>query len=169
MSGRWFRAASLDGPWSFATPELPKDFALIPPDHPAGDVLSLVPGTKQAQEAVIQGNIPQTARVERKKVAPTVTYRGEPEFKPIESTSMAYAVSEWGVSWDGKRDRTIDRGMYGFHALHRLYPTADGWLYLECHRDDELRALVGVVGRDELADDARYRPLQQSVCYRRNS
>ena len=93
VSGRWFRAASLDGPWSFATPELPKDFALIPSDHPAGDVLSLVPGTKQAQEAVIQGHIPQTARVERQKVAPTVTYRGEPEFKPIESTSMAYAVN----------------------------------------------------------------------------
>jgi hypothetical protein len=93
VSGRWFRAASLDGPWSFATPELPKDFARIPPDHPAGDVLALVPGTKQAQEAAIQGHIPQTARVERQKVAPTVTYRGEPEFKPIESTTMAYAVN----------------------------------------------------------------------------
>ena len=74
-------------------------------------------------------------------------------------TSMAYAVSEWGVSWDGKRDRTIDRGMHGFHALHRLYPTADGWLYLECHRDDELRALGGAIGRPELADDPRYRVL----------
>ena len=68
-------------------------------------------------------------------------------------TSMAYAVSEWGVSWDGKRDRTIDRGMHGFHALHRLYPTADGWLYLECHREDELRALGTAVGQPWLVDD----------------
>ncbi len=51
-----------------------------------------MPGTPQAQEAVIQGHIPQTARVEREKVeAPTVTYKGAPEWKPIDGTSLAYA------------------------------------------------------------------------------
>ena len=74
-------------------------------------------------------------------------------------TSMAYAVSEWGVSWERKRDRTIDRGMHGFHALHRLYPAADGWLYVECHRDDELRTLAAAVGQPWLVDDPRYRAL----------
>jgi crotonobetainyl-CoA:carnitine CoA-transferase CaiB-like acyl-CoA transferase len=74
-------------------------------------------------------------------------------------TSMAYAVSEWGVSWDGKRDRTVDRGMHGYHALHRLYPTADGWLYLECHRDDELRALATTIDQPSLADDPSARAL----------
>jgi crotonobetainyl-CoA:carnitine CoA-transferase CaiB-like acyl-CoA transferase len=49
--------------------------------------------------------------------------------------------------------------MHGFHALHRLYPTADGWLYLECHRDDELRALAAAVGRPALAEDPSYRAL----------
>jgi crotonobetainyl-CoA:carnitine CoA-transferase CaiB-like acyl-CoA transferase len=49
--------------------------------------------------------------------------------------------------------------MYGYHALHRLYPTADGWLYIECHRDDELRALASAVGQPALADDARVRAL----------
>ena len=68
VAGRWFRAEKLDGPWRFATTELPADFEQIPPDHPRGDVLALVPGTPQAQEAVIQGHIPQTARVERGKV-----------------------------------------------------------------------------------------------------
>ena len=63
------------------------------------------------------------------------------------------------MSWDGKRDRSIDRGMHGFHALHRLYPTADGWLYVECHRDDELRALGRAIDRPELADDDRFRAL----------
>ena len=51
-----------------------------------------MPGTPQAQEAVIRGHIPQTARVERGKVdAPKVTYKGAPEWKPIEGTPLAYA------------------------------------------------------------------------------
>jgi hypothetical protein len=29
-SGRWFRASSLNGPWTYATPNLPQDFARIP-------------------------------------------------------------------------------------------------------------------------------------------
>jgi hypothetical protein len=80
VAGRRFRAEKLDGPWRFATAELPDDFKEIPPDHPAADVLSLVPGTPQAQEAVIRGHIPQTARV-------------APEWKEIEGTSLAYAAT----------------------------------------------------------------------------
>ena len=92
VAGRWFRAGTLDGPWRFATTDLPADFAKIPPDHPSGDVLPLVPGTRQAQEAVILGHIPQTARVDRRKIqAPTVSYKGSPEWKPIEGTPLAYA------------------------------------------------------------------------------
>ena len=30
VAGRWFRAASLDGPWSAASKNLPSDFARIP-------------------------------------------------------------------------------------------------------------------------------------------
>jgi hypothetical protein len=94
VAGRWFRAGSLDGPWSFATTDLPADFRRIPPGHPRSDVLALVPGTRQAQEAVIQGHIAQTARVERKKVqAPTVSYQGPPEWKPIEGSTLAYAAN----------------------------------------------------------------------------
>jgi hypothetical protein len=94
VAGRWFRAETLDGPWSFATTELPDDFKKIPPDHPSADVLALVPGTPQAQEAVIRGHIPQTARVERNQVEPPkVTYQGAPEWKPIEGTSLAYAAN----------------------------------------------------------------------------
>jgi hypothetical protein len=44
VAGRWFRADQLDGPWRFATTDLPADFARIPPDHPRSDVLALVPG-----------------------------------------------------------------------------------------------------------------------------
>jgi crotonobetainyl-CoA:carnitine CoA-transferase CaiB-like acyl-CoA transferase len=44
---------------------------------------------------------------------------------------MAYAVSEWGVAYEGKVDRTVDPGQHGFGDHERLYATADGWVYLE--------------------------------------
>ena len=36
VSGRWFAAPSLDGPWTFATASLPPDFKRIPADGPRG-------------------------------------------------------------------------------------------------------------------------------------
>ena len=59
MSGRWFRAPALNGPWSFvAANALPADFARIPPASMAGAVLPTVAGTPQAQEAVISNTHP---------------------------------------------------------------------------------------------------------------
>ncbi len=74
-------------------------------------------------------------------------------------TSMAYAVSEWGVAWADKRDRLVDRGQHGFGALHRLYETAEGWLYLELHKRREWDALCRALGRDDLATNERYASL----------
>jgi hypothetical protein len=48
ISGRWFRSSSLNGPWTFATPDLPQDFARIPSKSKYGRVLYAVPGTPQA-------------------------------------------------------------------------------------------------------------------------
>lgn len=77
-------------------------------------------------------------------------------------TSMAYAVSEWSLSYAGKRDRLSDRGQHGFDALHRLYETADGWLFLGCHREREWRALCAAVD-PTLSDDIRFAtPLARS-------
>ena len=70
-------------------------------------------------------------------------------------TSMAYAVSEWSLSYEGKRDRQSDKGQHGFGALHRLYQTGDGWLFVECHRIREWLALCDVVD-PALADDPRF-------------
>ena len=48
ISGRWFKAASLQGPWSYvAGTELPADFQKIPPDSPKANVLVSVPGTSR--------------------------------------------------------------------------------------------------------------------------
>jgi hypothetical protein len=94
VSGRWFTAPDFTGPWTFATPSLPPDFAMIPPDHRRSRVLSSVPGTRQAAEAVLLAQVPQTARVNKKETkAPEVIFNGNPEFKPIEGTSLALAVN----------------------------------------------------------------------------
>src|SRR4030095_1053808 len=62
LAGRWFRSSAITGPWTFVAGDaLPADFAHIPPHSLAGAVLPTVAGTPQAQEAVIENSIPQTA------------------------------------------------------------------------------------------------------------
>jgi hypothetical protein len=61
VSGRWFSATSLAGPWTFGTDSLPADSTRIPANGPRGFLLVSVPGTPQAQEALIQARIPQQA------------------------------------------------------------------------------------------------------------
>ncbi len=87
VAGRWFKAATLDGPWTFATPNLPPDFKQISVEHPRSRVLASVPGTRQATEAVLLATMPRTARVNKKELkAPDVAYQGEPQFKPIDGS-----------------------------------------------------------------------------------
>src|SRR5262245_44586086 len=87
VAGRWFKAPSLDGPWTFATPSLPEDFKKIPVEHPRSRVLASVPGSPQATEAVLLASIPRTARINRKEMkAPDVVYQGDPQFKAIEGS-----------------------------------------------------------------------------------
>jgi len=94
ISGRWFSAKALRGQWNpVAAGELPQDFSKIPADSPKASVLASVPDTKQARQAVISSQIPQTAEVKRKDAKLTVHYDGEPQFKPIEHTSLEYAVN----------------------------------------------------------------------------
>lgn len=94
VAGRWFTAPDFTGPWTFATPNLPPDFKMIPLEHPRSRVLASVSGTRQAAEAVMLAQVPQTARVNKNELkAPQVLYDGEPQFKPIESTSLARAIN----------------------------------------------------------------------------
>jgi hypothetical protein len=94
ISGRWFTAPGLNGPWTFATQQLPDDFKMIPLSHQRSRVLASVPGTDQAAEAVLLAQIPETARVNKKQVkAPEVAYQGEPQFQPIEQTTVARAIN----------------------------------------------------------------------------
>ncbi|MFL5387452.1 MAG: hypothetical protein ACJ79C_01895 [Myxococcales bacterium] len=95
LSGRWFRAPKLAGPWTFAGGDLPEDFRKIPRDSPAARVLASVPGTIEAADAVMLAQIPTSAIVNRaeaeKKVK--VAYDGPPNFVAIPDTSMQYATN----------------------------------------------------------------------------
>jgi hypothetical protein len=94
VSGRWFTAPDFTGPWTFATQTLPEDFKKIPLSHPRSNVLASVPGTDQAAEAVLLAQVPQTATVNKKTVkAPEVDYDGQPQFQPIEKTTVARATN----------------------------------------------------------------------------
>jgi hypothetical protein len=94
VAGRWFTASDFTGPWTFATPTLPADFKKIPMEHERSRVLASVPGTDQAIEAVLIAQIPQTARVNKKEIkAPDVAFQGDPQFAPIEKTTVQRAVN----------------------------------------------------------------------------
>ena len=94
ISGRWFRARSLNGPWNFAPADkLPVDLALIPDDHALAPVRAAVPGTPQAQEAVIANSVPQTATVSRMERRFQPTLDGEPQLRPIEGTQLQHVAN----------------------------------------------------------------------------
>jgi hypothetical protein len=95
ISGRWFRAASPDGPWEYVPNDgLPEDFAKIPDDSPKENVKASVAGTPQAKEALIANSIPQTAavKVAEAKIDPP-QLDGEPKLAPIEGTPLQYVVN----------------------------------------------------------------------------
>jgi hypothetical protein len=95
LSGRWFSAGSLQGPWVFAGNDLPADFLRLPKKQPYSVALASVPGTQEANDAVLLSQVPTTAIVNRAQAEAQVkvAYAGEPQFVPIESTTMFYAVN----------------------------------------------------------------------------
>lgn len=94
LAGRWFSAQSMRGPWTYVAPDkLPADFAHIPATHEKANVLVSVAGTPQAKEALIANSIPQTETVSRATTTINVSYDGTPQFKPIENTTLQYAVN----------------------------------------------------------------------------
>ncbi len=95
ISGRWFKAGNLSGPWAFVPPgSLPGDFLKIPPDSDKSNVMLSVPGSPQAREAVIANSIPQTAAIDRSAAKLTAVYLGgAPSFMPIAGTGLYYAAN----------------------------------------------------------------------------
>ncbi|MFM7120769.1 MAG: hypothetical protein ACKOZX_11115, partial [Gammaproteobacteria bacterium] len=93
VSGRWFRAQSLTGPWTFATTRLPADFLAIPADGPRGFVRVSIPGTPEAEQALMQARIPEQRKIERANANLTVVYAGDPRFERLGETRLEYAVN----------------------------------------------------------------------------
>jgi len=95
LSGRWFRSKRLDGSsWAYVAPDkLPASFAKIPPDSDAGDMRASVAGTDEAEDALLDAQIPQTTAVKRADAKLAVQYDGEPSFVPIEGTKTEYAIN----------------------------------------------------------------------------
>ena len=115
LSGRWFATKSLqDGPWTYVSPsKLPADFARIPEGSAKGFVLVNVAGTPQAQDAVLENSIPQTAAIDRKKATTKVDYDGKPKFQKIPDTDLEYAVNTGqAVFKEGAKYYVCDQGVW---------------------------------------------------------
>ena len=94
VSGRWYRARTLTGDWTWVEPDrLPASFARIPASSPKADALAHVPGTEAAKDAVMDAVIPQVAAVDREDAHFEATYDGTPRFEAIPGTDLRYAVN----------------------------------------------------------------------------
>ena len=61
------------------------------------------------------------------------------------------------MKFSGKAPRRLaDKGQYGLSALHRLYETAEGWIYLSAESEQYWLGLCGALDRQDLASDARF-------------
>ena len=114
LSGRWYRAKTTDGPWTFVPAnELPTSFSAIPPASDIGGVRTSIAGTPEAEEAVLDAYIPQTAAIKRSEAKLEVEYDGTPEFEPIPGTKVAYAVNTGAqVLAVGGRYYAVDNGVW---------------------------------------------------------
>jgi hypothetical protein len=94
VTGRWFKAPDFAGPWQYVPgSSLPPEFARIPDESPKENVKASIPGTPQAQEALIANQIPQTATVTVAKATFAPVMSGGPQLKPIDGTPLSYVVN----------------------------------------------------------------------------
>jgi hypothetical protein len=94
LSGRWYRAARAEGPWEFVRADkLPDAFAEIPPASDIGGLRVSVAGTEEAEQAMLDAAVPQTAAIKRDEASLIVEYDGKPRFEPIAGTEVSYAVN----------------------------------------------------------------------------
>ena len=114
VSGRWYSAKALDGPWTFTEADkLPADFAKIPRGSDKDIVLASVAGTDESKDAILDAQIPETAEVDRKNTTVQVEYDGEPKFEKVDGTSMLYAVnSPQTVLKVGNKYYCVDNGIW---------------------------------------------------------
>jgi hypothetical protein len=116
LAGRWYRSDSLteNGQWQYvAADRLPQDFSRIPDSSPVADVLPSVAGTQQAKDAMMDAQVPQLEKIDRRVATTKVMYDGEPEFESIQGTDMTYAMNTCStvLSWHNNY-YTVDDGVW---------------------------------------------------------
>ena len=114
LSGRWYKSQTLSGKWNYvASDKLPADFEKIPEGSPKDNVLASVAGTIAAKDAVMNAQVPQTAKVDRKNANADIQYDGNPQFDDIDGTDMAYAVNtpDYVLRWRGAY-YAVDNGVW---------------------------------------------------------
>ena len=114
LSGRWYRSKKQEGPWTFVrADELPPSFKDIPPASDIGGLRTSVAGTEEAEEAVRDAAIPQTAAIKRSEASLTVEYDGNPKFEKIKGTDVSYAVNTGAQVLEiGGRYYAVDNGVW---------------------------------------------------------
>ncbi len=94
ISGRWFAARALDGPWAIVRPDqLPVSFKDIPPESDLAGARVSVAGTPEAEEAMLDAQVPQTAAIDRSTAKFEAKYDGTPQFKSVTGTKVEYATN----------------------------------------------------------------------------
>jgi crotonobetainyl-CoA:carnitine CoA-transferase CaiB-like acyl-CoA transferase len=72
--------------------------------------------------------------------------------------SNAWVLSADYVDHPGRPPReAADAGLHGLCALYRLYPTAEGWVFLACPSQPAFTKLCHALGAEALARDPRFR------------
>ena len=105
VSGRWYKSSQLSGNWNYVpASSLPQDFSRIPEGSAKDEVLSSVAGTEASREALMDAQLPQTAKVDRRTATADVSYDGEPRFENISGTHLRYAVNTSGTVLNLGRD-----------------------------------------------------------------
>lgn len=116
ISGRWYQAKNMNGNnWKYIpADQLPLDFSKIPPGSPKDNVLASVAGTDAAKDAVMDAEIPQTAKVDRNTATTEVAYDGRPKFTDIDGTNLQYAVNTSSTVLRASNGRfyTVDNGVW---------------------------------------------------------
>ena len=115
LSGRWFRAASANGPWTFVrADQLPADLREDPGRfrHRRGARVGGGHGGGRGRGARL-APIPKTTAINRSEAKLDVQYEGEPKFEKIASTSVSLAVNTPAqVLQIGSQYYAVDNGVW---------------------------------------------------------
>ena len=114
LSGRWYRSRTEAGPWTFVPADgLPPSFADIPPRSDIGGLRTSVAGTPEANDALLDASIPQTAAINKSDTSLVVEYDGKPKFEKISGTQVSYAVNTGAQVLEiNKQYYAVDNGVW---------------------------------------------------------